>query len=84
MEAAYPFMERNPMVNAAAHIASGIAGALVSTSAGALSSAYIPFPLAIAIAPDPLTVSAAAAASFFVPFITTLVVAEFKDPKKVQ
>jgi len=67
IEACYPFLERDPYLNAAAYAASACSGALVAC-AGARSTAYLPAPLAVWLSDTPAKLAVAAGIAFGIPF----------------
>lgn len=75
VEACYTYMARSPLTWAAAFTGASIAGAIV-TSGGARSSAYLPLPVAWAVAGKewPILLYASGVA-FVVPFAGTLLAA---------
>lgn len=66
VEACYPFLERDPTLDAATYVASAVAGAL---AAGSQSSAYLPLPIAIVLADESAAFALAALVAFFLPFL---------------
>lgn len=74
IEAAYPLMERDRYVNAAAYLAASISGGILgSVHGGVRSSAYLPAPLAVAIAGSEWREAFVAfAVCFFLPFAVAL------------
>ena len=76
VEACYPYMDKSRAVNAAAYLGAALAGAalLVGGDAPPRASAYLPVPLAVAVAEEPAAVATAAALAFVVPFVGVLFV----------
>lgn len=74
IEAAYPLMERDPLVNFGAYVGAMTSGAILSLPVGgAGSSAYLPTPLAVALSSAPGHALLAFVAAFAVPFAMALV-----------
>jgi len=75
IEAAYPFMERSPIINFAGYLASGISTELLTgtNTIDVLSMAYLPLPVSILLAKDWTRVLLAYLTAFIVSFTGTLV-----------
>eukprot|EP00438_Fugacium_kawagutii_P029990 Skav217717 [mRNA] locus=scaffold2294:261067:262659:- [translate_table: standard] len=70
IEVAYPFMEKSTLVNMAGYLASGLSTEILAgSSKEVLSSAYLPLPVAIWLAEDPLRISLAYFAAFSISFL---------------
>mmetsp|Transcript_16969 Transcript_16969/g.46618 ORF Transcript_16969/g.46618 Transcript_16969/m.46618 type:complete len:174 (-) Transcript_16969:4853-5374(-) len=70
IEACYPHMERYYLVNISGYVASSMSAAVLTD--GCKSSAYLPFPIAIWLSDDRMTLIIASAIAFFIPFIGTV------------
>lgn len=71
VEAAYPFMERCRCCNRGAYLGSALSGAIVAVG-GAVSTAYLPLPLAVVACPRPGWLLAASSAAFLAAFLLGL------------
>ena len=71
IEACYPHMERYRLVNLSGYIASSLSAMI--TTGSCMSSAYLPFPIAIWLADDRKTLLAASLVAFFIPFTGTVI-----------
>lgn len=72
IEAAYPFMERHPLVNAVGYMASGLSTELLTRNPkDVLSLAYLPLPVSIGLARDWQRMGLASFAAFGVSFVGT-------------
>jgi hypothetical protein len=72
IEAAYPFMERHPLVNAVGYMASGLSTELLARNPkDVLSLAYLPLPMSIWLARDWQRMGLASFTAFGVSFVGT-------------
>lgn len=68
VEACFPFLERDRLLNAAALCAGALAGALCARAPGGVrSTAYLPLPVAVALSDNPAALARAALVAFCVP-----------------
>ena len=72
VEACYPYMERRFPIRLGAYAGAIAAGALIVASGPSRSSAYLPLPLAVAIAEAPSAMLGACLVAFLVPFVATV------------
>ena len=70
IEACYPHMEANILVNFGCYLASSLSAAVLSGNCK--SSAYLPFPVAIWLADDTKTLIIASCLAFVIPFLSTI------------
>eukprot|EP00900_Chrysochromulina_parva_P008925 jgi/Chrpa1/18033/Chrysochromulina_OHIO_Genome00004914-RA len=71
VEACYPYMERRFPIRLGTYAGAVAAGALIVASGPSRSSAYLPLPLAVAIAEAPSAMLGACLVAFLVPFVAT-------------
>jgi hypothetical protein len=72
IEACYPYLERDPWVDAAAHAGSALAGAMLAADGWATGTAYAPALLVPLLSTRPRTMAAASLAAAAVPFVVCL------------
>jgi hypothetical protein len=83
IEAAYPFMEKHPIVNAAGYIASGLSTELLARNPKDISSlAYLPLPVSIWLARDWQRMALASYMAFVVSFAGAALNNTFFDRKR--